>query len=139
MTQAKARLQVSNPPARPILVYDGQCGFCLSQVARLRRHCGNAVDFIPSDAPELPARFPELPARRFEESLQFVDGDGTVYAGLHGALKALGAGGRAGGLLRFYERNRGWAALLECGYRVAARNRALLSRFSRPGRKRRAL
>ena len=97
------------------------------------------MDFIPSGAPELHPRFPEIPARRFEESLQFIDVDGTVYAGLHGALRALGAGGRAGRLLQFYERSPALAALLECGYRVAARNRALLSRCFRSDRPGRAL
>ena len=46
--RATPRWQVSSPPqARPLLLYDGDCGFCRLWVSRWRGITGEHVDYEP--------------------------------------------------------------------------------------------
>ena len=66
-----------NPPrGRPILIYDGECHFCMRQVDRLRRWTGGAVAFEAYQTAA--ARFPSIPKEAFARSVQLVESDGSV-------------------------------------------------------------
>jgi predicted DCC family thiol-disulfide oxidoreductase YuxK len=130
MDQAKPRQTVGNHPDRPILVYDGKCGFCICHVRRWKRRTGDALDHIASAAPEMANRFPEIPAAQLQQALHFIDTDGHVYPGAHGALKALSHARPRDWRLKLYEKSRLCAGLMEFGYRLVASNRGLLSRLS---------
>ncbi|MGE3182164.1 MAG: thiol-disulfide oxidoreductase DCC family protein [Phycisphaerae bacterium] len=74
--------------ARPVVVYDGSCPFCLKQVARLnRRDRNNALEFLPKQTPGLSDRFPQLADMDFEKGLRFVTPDGSVSVGSDGVYE----------------------------------------------------
>jgi predicted DCC family thiol-disulfide oxidoreductase YuxK len=64
------------------VIYDGTCVVCGRLVAALRRLDRRGdLEFVPSQAPSVRARFPWIPARAFLESVQFVEPDGTTWQG----------------------------------------------------------
>jgi len=47
MTHRNALTTVAHPPARPLVVFDGDCGFCRYWLARWRRVVGDRFDAEP--------------------------------------------------------------------------------------------
>ncbi len=114
--------QVANPPAKPLLVYDGDCGFCKLWIARWREETGDAVEYQPLQ--EAAERFPEVPREEFERAVKLIEPDGSVRSGAAAVYGSLGAGGQP--LNRWsYDHIPGFAAASELGYRFIASHREL--------------
>ena len=124
---AGSTLHVTNPPPKPLLVYDGDCAFCKLWVARWQEETGDAVEYAPLQ--EAASRFPEVPRAEFERAVQLIEPDGRVWSGAAAVYRSLGAGGR--GLNRWsYERVPGFAAASEFAYRLIAGHRDLAHRVT---------
>src|SRR5690348_7408747 len=78
-TMAEPMLRVSNPPPKPLLVYDGDCAFCKLWVARWQEETGDAVDYAPLQ--QAAARFPQVPREEFERAVKLIEPDGSVWSG----------------------------------------------------------
>jgi predicted DCC family thiol-disulfide oxidoreductase YuxK len=124
-----APLRVAAPPAKPLLVYDGRCGFCKMWIRRWERETGGAVDYAPSQ--EAGARFPEIPPEAFGRSVQLVLPDGEVLEGAHAVLRALAAAPGKGWPLALYPRVPLFAPAAEGLYRLIARRRDAASAATR--------
>jgi lipase maturation factor 1 len=122
-------LSVRNPPAKPLVVFDGDCRFCRRWIERWRELTGGAVDYAPFQ--EVADRFPEIAPENFAEALHFIDRDGTVYRGAEAVFRSLGSvrGGR--GLIWCYQHLPGFAPVTEMAYGAIARNRQTASFFTR--------
>jgi len=120
---------VSDPPDRPLLVFDGDCGFCRYWLARWRRVVGDRFDAEPYQ--QAAARFPDLPRDRFRHAVQLVLPDGTVYEGAEAAyrLRAL-APGRSGWLAAYLSLP-GFRPVSDLGYRLIADHRNAAFRLTR--------
>ncbi len=119
--------QVAHPPSKPLLVYDGDCGFCKLWIERWREETGDAVEYQPLQ--EAAARFPEVPRAEFERAVKLIEPDGRVWSGAAAVFRSLGAGGRP--LNRWsYEHLPGFAAVSEFAYRFIAGQRDLAGRFT---------
>ncbi|MEV6805628.1 DUF393 domain-containing protein [Streptomyces sp. NPDC017248] len=105
----------------PVLVYDGDCGFCSASVAFARRRVKPRCDIEASQRAELDAL--GVTRQRAEYEALWVTPDGRVYGGAQAVARALLSAGRgwavAGALLRLPPLR--WAA--HGVYRVIARNR----------------
>jgi len=124
-------MQVPNPPAKPLLVYDGDCGFCRTWVARWRRTVGPRVDYEQFQSAG--ARFPTIPRSRFRRSLQLILPDGEVFEGAEAVFRTLAlAPGRPGQRrwLAAYQNVPGARPAFEWGYQWVADHRPLLTRIS---------
>ena len=115
------RLANTGPGQRPVLVYDGRCGFCLRWVARWRRLTGETVEYVAYQ--EAPDRFPEIARERFAEAVHLRDRRGRWTRGAAAAFGALRDVPVAGLGVRLYEWLPPFAALTEAAYRWVARNR----------------
>ena len=115
-------------PATPVIVYDGQCGFCRSQVARIQRmDRRDQFEYIPSQSPDLLERFPQLRGEDFNSGMRLVDPEGRVLAGadaVHGIAERLPGWRRLAWLYRVPGLN----ALGRAVYRWIAANRHRLGR-----------
>jgi predicted DCC family thiol-disulfide oxidoreductase YuxK len=68
-------------PAADVVVYDGNCPFCRSQVARLARWDGRKrLAFVSLHDPLVAARFPDLSGDLMQQ-MHVVTSDGRRYAG----------------------------------------------------------
>lgn len=106
---------------KPLVIYDGDCDFCLRQVRRLRRWTSEALDFAPHQ--EAAAHFPSIRREEFERSLQLVETDGRVFSGAQAVFRALATNPRLRAYLWCYRYLPGFAPLSEGGYRLIARHR----------------
>ncbi len=123
------RVAAERVPQRPLLVFDGDCGFCRYWVERLRGATRETVDFEPSQ--KVAGDFPEIPQQDFDEAVQLIEPDGTVASGADAMFRALEVSGRFQGMIRGARAVPGIMAAAQAVYRVIARNRMLASFFTK--------
>ena len=70
---------------KPVLIYDGDCGFCRRQVARWQTVTGDRVEYVPG--PD--ARFDNVPRERLEAAVVLVMPHGEVLDGAEAVFRAL--------------------------------------------------
>ena len=75
------------PPERPLLLFDGDCGFCRFWVTRWRAATRGRVDFAP--AQQEAARFPQIAKESWKRSVQLVTPTGEVYGGAEAVFRTL--------------------------------------------------
>ncbi|WP_261562164.1 thiol-disulfide oxidoreductase DCC family protein [Frankia tisae] len=108
-------------PARPLLVYDGDCAFCTRSVEAIRERIRPDVDFQPGQGLDLAAF--GLTRQQVDRAVQWVGIDGSRAAGAQAVARMLS---RAGRLWRLAGRVMGvppvsWLAAAV--YRLIANNR----------------
>lgn len=110
---------------KPVLLYDGQCGFCRRWVDRWKIATCDRIDYSPFQ--ESADRFPKIDSQSFKDAVHLVEPDGRVSYGAHAVFRslALGAGKRLP--LWCYEHLPGFAPLTVLAYHWIARCRPLLS------------
>jgi predicted DCC family thiol-disulfide oxidoreductase YuxK len=116
-------------PDRPLILFDGDCGFCRQWVARWRHLTGDAVDYAPYQAQA--DRFPDLSRERLAEAVHFLEPDGRVSRGAEAVFRALATAPGRSYLLALYEDVPGFAPVSEACYRIVARHRSLFTRLTR--------
>src|SRR5258705_212642 len=106
---------------RPLLVYDGDCGFCRRWVARWRGWTGDRVEYVPYQ--DLGGRHPEIRRQDFDTAVHLRDGTGRWTRGAAAALGALQGVPVLGVVAWGFRRIPPLAAASEAFYRWVARNR----------------
>lgn len=114
-------------PAKPLLVYDGDCGFCRFWVDYWRRMTGDAVDYAPFQ--EAAERFPEIPRERFQRAVQFVEPSGHISSAAEAAFRLIALVPGYAWLLWLYNKLPGFAPATEFSYRIVADHRSLFDRL----------
>src|SRR6266436_8415467 len=80
-------LRVSNPPTKPVLIWDGECHFCRRWIERWREITADAVDYETSQ--NVAERFPEIPQEQFQRSVVLIEPDGAVFTGAEAVFRSL--------------------------------------------------
>ena len=111
-------------PAKPTLLWDGDCGFCARWVKRWQKATGETVEYRPYQ--EALGEFPQVREADSVKAVQLVLADGTLLQGAHAVLQALAFGGHARGSLWLYRRCRLFRLCAEAAYRFIAANRSKL-------------
>ena len=125
--RVKSAIRVAQPPQKPLLVYDGDCGFCTLWINRWRCATGDLVDYSPSQEPHIAERFPEIPRVAFDSSVQLIEPDGSVYNGAEAVFRSLSHHPHFHWPLDVYEVLPLFAHLAECSYKLVARHRSFFS------------
>ena len=108
---------------RPLLVYDGECGFCRRQVARWRDLTGDRVEY--ATGAEVRPRYPQVTAEMVRASVVLLTPAGETITGAEAVLSALG-----GWKLWAYRRVPGVRAVAESVYAQVSRHRDAASALS---------
>ena len=87
MGQVQESTRVHLPPEKPLMVYDGDCGFCRRWVARWKRTTAGRVEVEPYQTAQ--ERFPEIPLAQFKRAVQLIDPDGSVSSGAEAVIRSL--------------------------------------------------
>ena len=124
-------IRVASPPAKPLMVYDGDCNFCKLWIARWRQITGETVDYLPSQDEGIAIRFPEIPSKNFTNSVQLIEPDGAVASGAYAVFRSLAQNSRWQWPLQTYNRSSFVASASETAYRFVANHRTLFSRLTR--------
>jgi predicted DCC family thiol-disulfide oxidoreductase YuxK len=112
---------------RPLVVWDGDCGFCRRGVGHLRALTGERVAFEPYQTAA--ARFPDIPVEAFRAAVHLIEPEGRTSRGAEAVFRTLACGGRRLPLA-VYRFLPGAAAVSEWGYRLVARQRPLAARLT---------
>jgi predicted DCC family thiol-disulfide oxidoreductase YuxK/uncharacterized membrane protein YphA (DoxX/SURF4 family) len=124
-------LRVASPPPKPLLIFDGDCGFCRRWAARWQRATGDAVDYLPFQDETVPKKYPEIPRANLEEAIHLILPDGAVHTGADAVFRSLAAGGVERWLFWCYRKIPPFADLTELIYEQVAAHRQFLSRLDR--------
>jgi predicted DCC family thiol-disulfide oxidoreductase YuxK len=119
-------MQTSTVRRLPLLIYDGDCGFCIYWVRYWQRLTGDRVAYAPYQ--EVAAQFPEIPVAAFQRAVQYVGPDGKIASGAEAALLTLSHADGKGFWLMLYRHVPGFAAIAERMYAFVASHRAALYR-----------
>ncbi len=122
------------PVERPVLVYDGDCGFCTYWARRWQQKAQGRIAIVPLQDRE--GRPPGLATAELEEAVHLVEPDGTIRRGAAAIFEVMGT-------LRPYRLAR-WAYrwippfrwFSNWLYRWVANHRAFVSRRTRWMRRR---
>ncbi|MBV8141024.1 MAG: lipase maturation factor family protein [Verrucomicrobia bacterium] len=120
------------PAEKPLLVYDGQCKFCLRWVRRWQETVGTKVDFAPFQA--VGDRFAEdISVDCFSVAVHLIETDGSVSAGAEAVFRMLSYGPQIGSGFGLWccARVPGFAPASRWGYRLVAGHREIASALTK--------
>ena len=123
------RLRVSNPPPKPLLIWDGDCDFCRLWIERWRQTTAGKVDYTTCQ--ETADNFPEIPTDQLNRSLVLIQPDGTVVFAAEAVYRSLANRHSREWLSWSYNHVPGFAAASETGYGLVARHRKFASTITR--------
>ncbi len=75
-------------PPKPLLIYDGTCGFCKIWIDYGRKLTGDRVEYAPSQ--EVGERYPQISKQEFSQAVQLVRADGSVAGGARAVFEVVG-------------------------------------------------
>jgi predicted DCC family thiol-disulfide oxidoreductase YuxK len=122
-------LRVSNPPPKPLMIWDGECHFCKRWIERWREITVGKVDYATYQ--EAAARFPEIPVEQFKRAVAFIEADGEVFFAAEAVYRSLRYRSSRKWLAWSYDHVLGFAGISETAYKFIARHRGLGSTFTR--------
>ena len=122
-------LRVSNPPPKPLLIWDGECDFCRLWIERWREITASRVNYATYQ--EAAERFPEIPVDQFARAMAFIKADGDVFFAADAVYRSLAYRHSRRWLAWSYDRVPGFAAVSETGYGFIARHRNFASAVTR--------
>ncbi len=106
--------------SKPLLIYDGDCAFCVYWINYWQKLTADTVCYQPY---QIAAQdFPDIPLERFRGSIQLVERDGCVSEGAQASFRVLYHGGKPL-CLWVYKQIPGVAPLAERLYRFIAARR----------------
>lgn len=114
---------------RPLLVYDGDCGFCAYWVRYWQKLTGDRVDYRPYQ--DVAAHYPAIPLIDFQRAVQFITPDGRRASAAEASFLTLSHARGKGFWLALYRKLPGFAVIAERVYAFTAAHRPAFYRVSR--------
>ena len=121
-----AETPVAGP--RPLLIYDGDCGFCGYSVRYWKKLTGDRVDYRPYQ--EAAAQYPAIPIADFQRAVQFVTPGGNRSSAAEASFLTLSHAPGKGFWLALYRKLPGFAVISELVYALIAAHRPAFYRVS---------
>ena len=125
----KSHPRVSNPPPKPLLIWDGQCDFCRLWIERWREITAGTVEYAAYQ--EAAASFPEIPVEQFKRAVTLIEPDGEAFFAAEAVYRSLAYRRSRKWMIWSYDHVPGFAAISEAGYRFIASHRRLASAVTR--------
>jgi predicted DCC family thiol-disulfide oxidoreductase YuxK len=125
MGKGASRIRVAAPPSKPLLIFDGDCGFCRARVLRWQALTGDRVEYAPSQ--EAASRFPEIPSEAYARAVQFVGSDGEVCQAAEAVFRVQAFAPHRGWMLWLYRWVPGVSFVCEWFYGLVARHRGFFA------------
>jgi predicted DCC family thiol-disulfide oxidoreductase YuxK len=122
-------LRVANPPSKPLLIWDGECHFCMRWIERWRVITAGEIDYATYQ--EVADRFPEIPRDEFRRAMAFIEADGETFFAAEAVYRSLRSRSSRKWLAWSYNHVPGFAEVSELAYRFIARHRKVGSAVTR--------
>ena len=114
--------------SRPLLIYDGDCGFCVYWARYWQKLTGDRVDYRPYQ--QVAARYPEISEAEFQRAAQYIAPDGRRASAAEASFLTLSHAPRKGFWLALYKHLPGFAPASEWAYAFTAAHRSAFFRIS---------
>jgi predicted DCC family thiol-disulfide oxidoreductase YuxK len=114
--------------ARPLLVYDADCGFCVFWARYWQKLTADAVHYRPYQ--DVAAHHPEIPLADFQRAVQYIPPQGRRASAAEASFLTLSHARGKGLWLGLYRKLPGFAAISELTYAFIAAHRAVFYRIS---------
>jgi predicted DCC family thiol-disulfide oxidoreductase YuxK len=115
-------------PTRPMLVYDGDCGFCGYWARYWHQLTGDSVSYRAFQ--EVAAQYPEIPLADFQRAVQYIAPDGRHASAAEASFLTLSHARGKAFWLALYRGLPGFAAIAERAYAFTAAHRPAFYRIS---------
>src|SRR2546421_7597616 len=125
----KSSLRVSNPPPKPLIIWDGECLFCRRWIERWREITRDEVDYETSQ--NVGGKFPEISRQQFERSVILIESDGSVFTRAEAVFRSLRCRSSKRWLTWSYYHMPGFSPITEAFYRFISMNRRFASAMTR--------
>ncbi|MGB6703133.1 thiol-disulfide oxidoreductase DCC family protein, partial [Methyloceanibacter sp.] len=116
------------PGQRPLLIYDGDCGFCVYWARYWQKLTGDRVEYRPYQ--EVAAQYPDIPQAEFQRAVQYIAPDGTRASAAEASFLTLSHASGKGFWLYLYKHVPGFAPVAEWAYAFTAAHRPVFYRVS---------
>jgi lipase maturation factor 1 len=123
------RFRVSNPPPKPLMIWDGECLFCKMWIERWREITAGKVDYATYQ--QAASQFPEIPLDQFKRAMAFIEPDGKTFFAAEAVYRSLQYRSSRTWLAWSYDHFPAFAAISESAYKFVARHRSLGSSVTR--------
>jgi predicted DCC family thiol-disulfide oxidoreductase YuxK len=117
------------PPSRPVLIYDGDCGFCVYWARYWQQLTGDRVAYRPYQ--EAAADHPGIPLAEFRRAVQFITPAGRRASAAEASFLTLSHAPGKAAWLWLYRKLPGFAWLAERAYAFTAAHRPAFFHLSR--------
>jgi len=112
---------------KPLLVYDGECGFCRFCVDYWQKLTGDGIDYAPFQ--KVSQDFPQIPLKQFQQAVQLIDPEGNVRSAAEAVFRTLSYVPGYGWPLWLYRHVPGFAPASELTYRFVAQHRPFFDKL----------
>ena len=113
---------------RPLLIYDGECKFCVFWARYWEKLTGSSVDYAPYQ--QVAVQYPDIPVSEFRRAVQYVGPDGSRSSAARASFLTLSHAPGKAFWLGLYEKVPGFAALSEIAYAFIAAHRSAFYRIT---------
>src|SRR5436190_2303193 len=121
--------RVSNPPPKPLMIWDGECHFCKRWIERWQEITAGNVDYVTYQ--QAAHQFPEIPIEQFQRAVALVEPDGETFFAAEAVYRSLQYRPSRKWLAWSYDHFPGFAPISETAYKFIARHRSLASTITR--------
>jgi len=115
------------PESRPVMIYDGACGFCKRWIARWQNWTGTAIDYQPYQ--RAATNFPEISIDAFRRAVHLVEPDGKITRGAAAVFRSLALSNYLRWPQRAYQSVPGFAAICDAIYATIVAHRDFANRL----------
>jgi len=109
------------PKEKPILVWDGECGFCKFWVIRLQKRTKDKIDFKTFQ--EVGGLLKDIPLKEFKKASRLIETDGHVFNGPDSLYRSLYHSASTSQWHRWYHKYLWFEKLNDHAYNTIAKNR----------------
>ncbi len=113
---------------KPLLIYDGECGFCTYWARYWQKLTQDRVSYEPYQ--QAAERFPQIPLAEFQRAVQYIAPDGKIASAAKASFLTLSHARGKGIWLALYRSLPGFAAISERFYAFIASHRPAFHRLS---------
>jgi predicted DCC family thiol-disulfide oxidoreductase YuxK len=111
-------------PQKPLMAWDGNCGFCHYWVLRWKMFTGDNVEYRPYQ--EVAKDFPDVEYKFFQQAVRFIDSDGKIYTGPAAAFQSFQYGNKYRWIMPLYRRFKLVELISDHVYSFISRNRSFM-------------
>jgi len=107
---------------KPLLVFDGECGFCRRLASKWHEKTGEQIDFAPYN--EIADDIRHISIEEFKKEIKLIYPEGRVYGGAAAAFRVIKhSKSPLRALSWFYSFTRAFDPIWEWIYKIVVRNR----------------